>query len=144
VILKKPENNPKLWLVLVVLWMIVIFFLSTPYFSAQKTAAFFKTKINVRFCAHIFVYSVLGFLSSGAIRLNFSWKKKMLFTILFCLVFGILDEIHQHFEVQRSFRIVDLLSDGAGSLLGVAAYYFVYLRFLVGKLPRGKDMLGID
>lgn len=122
---QKLEKHPKLWLGLTLLWMVILYILSTPYFSSQNL----PEKINdFRFVAHLVVYFILGFLASGSIRLNFTWKHKFLFTLLFCILFCLSDEFHQHLAPGRRFRFIDLSLDALGSLAGILTYYCVHLR----------------
>ncbi len=129
--IEKFDNCPKYWLILSILWMIVIFILSTSLFSPQRTAKVtdkITTEINFRFIAHLIVYFILGFLASGAIRLNFSFNNKFLFTMLACCLYGVFDEFHQYFEPARKFRLIDIITNSGGSSLGILSYYLVYLR----------------
>lgn len=140
-LLEKLDNHPKLWLRLTILWMILIIILSTPLFTPQKTAKYtdkITTEINFRFIAHLMVYFILGFLVSGAVRLNFIWKSKLVMSIAICILFSIFDEFHQYFEPGRRLRLIDIGTDSIGSLVGISVHYFVYLR-LKKKRMRGKD-----
>ena len=83
---------------------------------------------SFRFIAHLLVYFILGFLASGAIRLNFTWKQKFIISLLFCILYSLSDEFHQHLVPERRFRLIDLSYDVLGSLAGILTYYCVYLR----------------
>ena len=127
----KLDKHPKHWLILTIFWMVVIFILSTSPFSSQRTSEItdkISVKINFRLIAHLIVYFILGFLASGAIRSNFNWDKKVVFTVLICFLYGISDEVHQYFEPVRKCRLIDMITDGGGSLLGILTYYLGYLR----------------
>ena len=116
---KKRRENPKMWLGLTFAWMGVIFVLSTNYFSSERTTALLNTHLPLRALAHLIVYFVLGFLASRAVKLNFNWKYKLLITLLFCIVYAFTDELHQHFETERRFRFIDILTDSAGAFAGI-------------------------
>lgn len=120
--IKKLTNRPKLWLILTTIWMAVIFMLSTNYFSSERTTANIDTEIPLRLLAHLFMYFVLGFLSSGSVKLNFNWKHKLLITLLFCIFYAFTDELHQHFEAERRFRLIDLATDSLGAFAGILFY----------------------
>ena len=122
-IYKKLEENPKLWLYLTIIWMVFIFVLSTNYFSSEITTAKIDTNIPLRFLAHLFVYFVSGFLASGAISLNFNWTHKLLITLLFCIFYAFTDELHQFFEPERRFRLIDLATDSVGAFVGILLYH---------------------
>ncbi len=70
----------------------------------------------VRKLAHFFLYFVLYILA-----FNFSKKhlikKIFLFSILFCILYAISDEVHQLFINERSFKLLDILIDSSGALL---------------------------
>ena len=127
----KLDNHPKLWLRLTILWMILIIILSTPLFTPKKTAKYtdkITTEINFRFIAHLVVYFILGFLLSGAVRLNFTWKNKLVMSIAICILYSIFDEFHQYFEPGRRLRLIDIGTNSIGSLFGIAVHYFIFLR----------------
>jgi len=129
--IEKLDSRPKLWLWLTILWMILIIILSTPLFTPQKTANYtdkITTEINFRFIAHLMVYFVLGFLASGAIRLNSSWKNWLVMSIAICISYGVFDEIHQYFEPGRRLRLIDIATNIFGALIGILGHYFVFLR----------------
>lgn len=125
--LSKLNDHPRLWLWMTLFWMAVIFFLSSPYFSSNRTNNY-PFPFNVRILAHIFVYFCLGFLSSGAVDLNFNWRKKATAALAFCVFYALTDEFHQHFVPGRHGRINEVLIDTMGSFLGIFFYYHVYLR----------------
>ena len=121
-IFKKLEENPKLWLGLTIVWMVIIFFLSTNYLSSERTTAKIDTTIPFRDLAHLFVYFVLGFLASGAVNLNFNWKHKLLISLLFCIFYAFTDELHQYFETERRFGLIDIATDSVGACVGILFY----------------------
>lgn len=121
-VFKKLKENPKLWLGLTIVWMVFIFVLSTNYFSSERTTDKLDTNIPLRSLAHLFVYFVLGFLASGAVKLNFNWKHKLLITLVFCVFYAFTDELHQHFETERRFRLIDLATDSVGAFAGILFY----------------------
>ncbi|MCJ7579117.1 MAG: VanZ family protein [Candidatus Aminicenantes bacterium] len=121
-VLTKPANRPQLWLILTIIWMAVIFVLSTNYFSSERTTDLINIHIPLRSLAHLFVYFVLGFLASGAIKLNFNWKHKLLITLLFCIFYALTDELHQYFETERRFGFTDIATDSVGASVGILFY----------------------
>lgn len=135
----KPENHPKLWLGLMIAWMIVIFVLSSNYFSSGRTTAKIDTNIPLRLFAHLFVYFVLGFLVSGAVNLNFNWKHKLLTALLFCVFYAFTDEVHQRFEPERRFRLIDIATDTVGALAGILFYNFLYLKHLNRRVSKSQS-----
>ena len=78
--------------------------------------------------AHFVVYFIFGFLLSGALRTNFNWKNRFLLALLFCVLYAVLDEIHQYFEPERKFRISDIVLDSVSALGGIGFYFLFNLR----------------
>ncbi len=81
---------------------------------------------------HIIAYTGLGFLSYQ-VMVNYKKGQKISFLILmlipfiFCLLYGISDEIHQSFVPGRDPDVYDVIADGIGSSIGI----FVYHRLLI-------------
>lgn len=94
--------------ILPVLWMVVIFILSSipgSVFPKIPFPGFDKL-------VHLMEYGILGFLWAKA------FNSKITLTILIGIIFGIFDEIHQIFIPFREFSILDLLFDGIGVIFG--------------------------
>ena len=145
-LIERLDSHPKQWLRLTILWMIFIIILSTPLFTPQNSAKYkdkITTEINFRFIAHLVVYFILGFLLSGAVRLNFNWKKKLVMSIAICVLYSIFDELHQYFEPGRSLRLIDIATNIFGSLFGIFGHYLVFLR-LKRKEREGKITLNMQ
>lgn len=71
--------------------------------------------------AHAGAYALLGFLFFRLFQSTGIWKSAVLLVIFSALassLFGISDEIHQHFVPSRTADIMDVMADAAGSLLG--------------------------
>jgi len=70
---------------------------------------------------HAAAYALLGFLFFRAFQSTSIQRSAVLLLIFSALassLFGISDEIHQHFVPTRTADIMDVLADIAGSLLG--------------------------
>ena len=119
--------------IFVLLWMILIFYLSNePGSISTETSQFFVSKLEkilkiipifsneliwiVRKSAHFVLYFILGMLMMYAMN---GKKKDMWITLLFCLLYACSDEIHQLFVVGRNGNIKDVCIDFMGSLFGV-------------------------
>lgn len=77
----------------------------------------------LRSFAHMFVFFLLG-LSFSNLLLEYNIKKFILYTLVFCLLYSISDELHQLvFTANRSGEIVDVIKDFIGSSIAV---YIVY------------------
>lgn len=82
---------------------------------------------------HLVGYSVLGALSvraMGTLKLRENQYLLVAVSILFCILYGISDEIHQYFVPSRQADVMDALFDGLGGALGVVLYLFTEKRLL--------------
>jgi VanZ family protein len=139
--MKEKGRKIAIWSV-VVLWMIVIFKLSSQSGEQSNDLSLGVTgliaalieKINpssdalafnhiIRKCAHFFAYLVLGMVVLFAMRkMGISGTKGILLTMAVCVVYAISDEWHQGFIPGRTPKLTDILIDSCGSLLGTILY----------------------
>jgi len=69
------------------------------------------------------------------LTLIFQRKSKLLFdkaniaTIVICLIYAAIDELHQKLIPGRSAELLDWVADGTGTLIGI-----LFIRFLITKL----------
>ncbi len=106
--------------------------------EAEKEIIIAKNQSVIRSLAHAFIYTVLGFLSTGVLlTYEISMTKRFAAALIFCVLYSISDEIHQIFVPGRAFQFVDLLCDAAGSVLGITSTLlsFSYLA----KLSKNKS-----
>jgi VanZ family protein len=101
----------------VLIWLLVIFSLSSIPGKAYPQAAF-----DYGVFAHLAEYFVLGFLVVRTLG-KYTFKK-LVFTIIFCLLFAIFDEIYQSFVPFRDVSVLDWLFDTMGALLGMIGFWF--------------------
>ena len=127
----------KLSVILVLIWMIAIFMFSSfngNVSSVQSdgivailakiihyTGDIDVLKIIVRKLAHFTEYLILGLLVINACRYN-GIKNMVKLSILICILYASLDEIHQLFVSDRTGNIMDTLIDTLGSLSGIFLY----------------------
>lgn len=152
--MKKSSPQIAAWIP-VILWMMLIFFLSAqsgmesdglstnvtkvilafvdrlvPVFGSG-TGVDYLSYLNhfVRKLTHFLLYLVLGVLSARALRKNgmIGWKPLVL-SALFCALYAMTDEMHQIFVPGRSCQAGDVFIDSMGGLVGVVLYYFRYRR----------------
>lgn len=84
----------------------------------------------IRKCAHFFAYLVLGMVVLFAMRkMGVSGRKGIL--LAFCVVYAISDEWHQGFNRGRTPKLMDILIDSSGSLLGTVLYIRLPTRALI-------------
>lgn len=128
------------WL-LAAVWMIVIFqFSGKPAQESDTQSLFIIKQINIiannfgfkgeilnndwnyfiRKIAHTCEYAVLGILLFLAFSSSgITDKKLLLYTILFCIIYAVTDEIHQVFIPGRAAKVTDVLIDTFGGLIGI-------------------------
>ncbi len=109
------KNFFKIFVVLI--WLLVIFSLSSIPGNSYPSGSF-----DYGFIAHLVEYFVLGFLIVRAMG-KYTFKK-LLFTIIFCSLFAIFDEIYQSFIPFRNVSVLDWMFDMIGILLGIAGFWF--------------------
>ena len=89
----------------------------------------------IRKAAHFTLYFLLGMSITGFFVLQFTSLKQAVFlAALFCLFYGVLDEVHQIFVPGRSGEIRDVLIDFLGGLAGSL------LMALLMKIKRKKPL----
>lgn len=130
----------QLSIILVLIWMIIIFIMSS--FNAEDSANQSNFIVNIianilninnisllsliiRKLAHFTEYLILGTLVINMFTKN-NAKKTYLLSILLCIIYAISDEIHQIFIPGRACQIKDILIDSVGSITGI--YLFKLLK----------------
>lgn len=134
--------------VAVILWMSLIFYLSSQAAeqSAQlsngiteaiiriieKIAPNIKPDIGgisyfIRKNAHFTAYMVLGILASNALVRHRpgrgTGRYNSIFAFLLCVAYAISDEMHQLFVPGRAGQAMDVLIDSAGALFGIGMFF---------------------
>lgn len=124
--------------ILVIIWMSVIFIMSSfdgsvsssqSNFIVDKLVNIFNIEntdivsLIVRKLAHYMEYLILGVLminmfSEFDIKIN----TKYIIAIIICIIYASSDEIHQIFIAGRCFSIRDILIDSMGSISGIFIY----------------------
>ena len=135
----------KISIILVILWMILIFIMSSFSGNDSSNQSNFIVDIIsnifninniellsliIRKLAHFTEYFILGILVSNMI---YYLNKKKYISIIICILYAISDEIHQLFVVGRSCKIIDILIDNFGSILGIYFLYLIYKIILKKK-----------
>lgn len=123
-------------IILVIIWMVVIFLLSNQntvetnnttniiyrIFNINSDSTLLFTII--RKFAHFFEYLILGLLVYNMFK-KFNISNIMMCSLLLCIIYSCLDEIHQIFVPGRTFKIYDCLIDTLGSFIGIMLYRLV-------------------
>lgn len=77
---------------------------------------------------HLFIYSILSFFFSRALKNtypNMARLKIIVFTIIFGIIYGVSDELHQAFVPYRTVSGLDVFTDTLGSFLGTLTQPFI-------------------
>lgn len=85
--------------------------------------------------AHFFLFAILGVTVT---MLFDEYKWKWYAVMLFCILYAISDEVHQHFIPGRSPRLTDVLIDTAGSAFGCALTYGA--KYIFRRKQKGNDV----
>lgn len=147
--------------ILVILWMTFLFTMSSKVREesnnistgvTKKTVQIIKqvypnVEINmkrsnyiVRKNAHFFGYLILGMLSSLVLRLSGVKDLKLfVFSLLFCILYAISDEVHQYFVPGRSAEVRDVLIDSLGSSIGIIFNFIITVIYRKNFKTRRKN-----
>lgn len=151
---------------LLIVWMIVIFLFSNQNaekseFTSDKVASTIintvetvtkhdipkeekhsfieDTRVIIRKTAHFSSYLVLGILAFLTIK-SYTNQRIVLYTIIFCFLYACSDEIHQLFSTGRTCRILDILIDTSGSVVG-SSLISTLNKIFINKLSKSKSSL---
>lgn len=131
-------------IILVVIWMILIFIMSSFNSTESSNQSGFIVDIIanifninnlnilsliIRKLAHFTEYFILGLLVYNMI---YNHNKKTYIAIIICILHATSDELHQILVPGRSCQLLDITIDSIGSLLGI------YLLFIFFKIKKAK------
>ncbi len=86
-----------------------------------------------RIILHVGEYAVLGLLANlVALQATGKGLKSILYSSIFSSLYGVTDEIHQHFVPTRCFDVYDICADTVGGIVG--SVFFIILLMLARKL----------
>ena len=129
------EKNKK-WMVyfpLIIYWLILFVATTLPAQDLPKTGV--SDKIE-----HFLAYLILAILLNLTLMFQNKYsgpkKRAWLYTLIVCLTYAGLDEIHQVFIPGRDCDLLDWLSDSAGVLLGLG-----FVRIIINYF-RYKPQIG--
>lgn len=132
--------------ILVLIWMMFIFMMSTNVGSNENTIGLFERvlymlplKIDnnlfqflhfmLRKGAHIFEYFMLGILLISLLKeYKLKRNKIILITLEISFIYACFDEIHQCFVSSRSGNVFDIGYDFVGALFSSFLYYILYKK----------------
>lgn len=136
------KNKPST--VLVAIWMIIIFIMSSfdsvessnqSNFIVDIIANIFKIEniellsFIIRKLAHFTEYLILGLLVANMFTKN-NINNLCLLSIILCIIYATSDEIHQIFVPGRACQLRDILIDSIGSIIGIYLYKLINKKIL--------------
>ena len=141
--------------ILLIIWMVIIFLFSNEdaKLSQSKSDKVAVTTINtvsnitgknytktdrenfidnsrffIRKTAHFTLYFILGVLLIITYKCYGLNNRIIIYSVLFCLIYAISDEIHQLFSNGRTFKLLDIIIDTIGGLIGSLTIYYVKIK----------------
>ncbi len=132
----------KINLILLIIWMIVIFIMSSYNATDSSSQSGFIVNILsrilninnldlssliIRKLAHFTEYLILGILATNCLK-DYDIKHIFIISLIFCIFYACSDEIHQLFVPGRSGNIIDVTIDSVGALTGTIVYYYLILK----------------
>jgi len=125
----KYLEKRKVWLVyipLAVYWLIL--FTATTLPVERLPSVGFTDKVN-----HFIAYFILAVLVNLTLiyqrKFRLLFEKASIATIIICLFYGALDEVHQMFVPGRFAETLDWVADASGTATAVLLIYFLINRF---------------
>lgn len=129
----------KINLILLILWMIFIFIMSS--FNSNDSSSqsgFIVSILNyifkidnlellsfiIRKLAHITEYLILGILMINCLK-DYRIKNLFIVSILLCILYSCTDEIHQLFVSGRCGSVIDVMIDSFGIILSISIYKLI-------------------
>lgn len=98
--------------------------------AEQKSFVVKELHHFVRKLAHFSIYMLLGVCTYSSILLGeFRIKKKWTAALGICMIYAVLDEIHQYFIPGRAMSARDVCIDSAGALIGIIAVRVIVIVF---------------
>ncbi|MEG2770043.1 MAG: VanZ family protein [Oscillospiraceae bacterium] len=137
------KNKKRIFWIILILWLGVIFFLSSQtgdesgVISEGMTESVVQTTDQenpvykfvekiIRKSGHFAEYAVLGILACLAFCCDKKSVKRYLAVFVFGTFYAMTDEIHQLYVPKRSGEVRDIFFDACGVLLGILAFVFIF------------------
>lgn len=109
-------NIVKYWLPIFI-WCAVIYYLSSiPELKSNLPS---QWDLVLRKIAHMTEYAILTFLFFRAAKQNLSFRKSIVYSIVFSITYAASDEYHQLFVFGRSGSLADIFIDSLGIFTAV-------------------------
>ena len=102
--------------------------------ETKKKDLIVNTRFIVRKSAHFTIYFILG-ITIYLLLETYNIKGIIILSIIICLIFGSIDEVHQIFIPGRTARIYDCIIDTIGGTCGI------YLLVAIEKIRKKKFII---
>ena len=145
----------KIFFVLGIIWMIIVFYFSSQEGESSGNAS--GTILNIilkifpslegqadtvhmiiRKLAHFTIYMIGGIIYINLFKAyNIKNTKSLLYSTLVCTIYAITDEVHQYFVPGRACMITDVIIDAFGAVFGCMVYLVIlkiYKKLFKAKL----------
>jgi VanZ family protein len=106
--------------VVVILWMAIIFVLSSQPGSPDAGSG--RLRFGWEKLAHFVVFGVLGLLVANALTTGGLRSRRFWWTFVVCAAYAITDEVHQALIPGRTPTVMDIFIDMAGASAGYATF----------------------
>lgn len=102
--------------------------------------------VIVRKTAHFLEYFILGILSAitALTYKHNALKLKMIFSLAFCVLYSVSDEVHQYFVPGRSCRGLDICIDTVGSAVAIFLIFIIVFRKERHKSGENNEKKEVD
>lgn len=124
-IIMNSTNHYKLYRVAAVLWMAIIFFLSSQSHLSIPGIIPYTDKF-----AHAITFGILGILFACSFKTTpenrYALIRRIIFITIMVTIYGASDETHQMFVEGRTASVADLTADTIGGLTSVSIFYMLH------------------
>ena len=120
-------KNRYIWWSLTILYMLLIFYLSSLPRPIKYELAPGMDKI-----LHLFEYAILGYLLEVSLKKS-QVRAYLIVAWLIGSFYGVTDEIHQSFVPGREASFIDLIADSLGSFIGAKSSNVFTIKKIVVK-----------
>lgn len=108
--------------------------------AKKKNDFVVNNRFVIRKFAHFTLYFILGILVY-LVFIDFNISKSVIYSIVFCLLYAISDEVHQMFSIGRTAKAFDVFIDTLGSIVG--SYFCLLFHKRIKKiLKKERNYLG--
>ncbi len=130
----------KILLILIAVWLVIIFMFSNQNIKdSEKISDIFLSNILVekfgrdvmcsvvRKSAHFIIYLLGGIIIYTFFdTFNINTKRKIIYSIIFAMLYACSDELHQKFVDGRGASFIDVILDTSGSIVGILLKYNIF------------------